>query len=250
MKYCCYCGAALNDDAAFCVKCGAATSAQREPTPDTASETDYETYEKEYAQYLKDYEEYEKAYQKYEEEYKEYKEQQADLSHSLGFIDPTKKICIALLGIAACLWLFAPFFTISSYNFSAGDYVFSLLRNINKLDRVMSDDDGWLTLLDAIAMFIVVVCIAVGFVKLLCNDGRGVRKYSIIGIAGLVGPQLAFYYSIIKHDVKLSERVLRELYGFFGWGYWMLVAIFVAVIIISIKIDNEECYYEEDSKEI
>ena len=151
------------------------------------------------------------------------------------------KISLVLLAVALILWVFAPFVVGDLFKTTAlemlvgpifqswdwfteafyGDLAYSEYIELMSLSRQF-----WV----AIATVVYILLAAVASLR---NNRRNAVVFSALGTVAFLAPMLELGIYVVKTGVTIPGEMLREFLGAFGWGYWAILVIIIAIGFVN-----------------
>lgn len=152
-------------------------------------------------------------------------EEQTEQNAAKKGITNRNKVCLLLLGIALILWIFAPFYQSYYYKITAPEIISYAFQDTEYREVITETREFWISLVAG-------ACIAIGFIALLKNKEKRMRVCSVVGILALAAPMLELVFYIVKNFEWLPKNLLGDFFSSFGWGYWGIAAIYLAVAFL------------------
>jgi hypothetical protein len=151
------------------------------------------------------------------------------------------KVSLFLIGIALLLWIFAPFVNGDLYKITALEMlagpIFKSWTWFTEAFYGKISYSEYIEVMSLTRQFWVavaaVVYILLATVVCLRNNRRGAVVFSALGTVAFFVPMLELGIYAVTKDIEISESMMREFFSAFGWGYWVLIVIVVAIGVVN-----------------
>ena len=157
------------------------------------------------------------------------------------------KVSVLLLAVAAALWIFAPFFKgdffrVTALEMLAGP-IFQSWDVFTEAFFGKLSYTEYLQLMSQTREFgvsiAVAVCILLDVVAVTRNNRRNAVVFSALGFVVFLAPMLELVFYMITASVKIPAELWRELFSAFGWGYWAIAIVMIAVGFVNRKKEEK-----------